>query len=32
MDQFWQEFLDYYYCYRRGISPQLRVEGTWTST
>jgi hypothetical protein len=31
IDQFRQEFLDYY-CYRRGISPRLRAEGTWTST
>jgi hypothetical protein len=29
IDQFRQEFLD---CYRRGISPRLRAEGTWTST
>jgi hypothetical protein len=31
IDQFQQEFLDYY-CYHRGINPQLRAEGTWTST
>jgi hypothetical protein len=29
IDQFRQEFLDYY-CYCRGISPCLRAEGTWT--
>jgi hypothetical protein len=31
INQFQQEFLDYY-CYHRGISPRLRAEGTWTST